>query len=155
MQLDMTNFKGSTNDIYLITDNTNATQNAFVGSLVDTYVGLPRANTACGYACSDHASWTRAGFVASFPFEAQMGQHNPTIHSANDTLAQSGNNANHALKFARVATAYLGELAKGTLPGGGNQPPTANAGPDKTTAHRRERHPERQRRRTPTAGRRP
>ena len=119
MQLDMTNFKGSTNDIYLITDNTNATQNAFVGSLVDTYVGLPRANTACGYACSDHASWTRAGFVASFPFEAQMGQHNPTIHSANDTLAQSGDNANHALKFARVAAAYLGELAKGTLGGGG------------------------------------
>jgi bacterial leucyl aminopeptidase len=134
MQLDMTNYKGSTNDIYLITDNTNATQNAFVGNVVDTYVGLPRANTACGYACSDHASWTRAGFVASFPFEAQMGQHNPTIHSANDTLAQSGNNANHALKFARVAAAYLGELAKGTVPGGGNVPPTANAGPDKSTS---------------------
>jgi hypothetical protein len=134
LQLDMTNYKGSTNDIAIITDNTNATQNAFVGNLVDTYLGLPRANTACGYACSDHASWTRAGFVASFPFEAQMGQHNPTIHTANDTLAQSGNNANHALKFARVAAAYVGELAKGSLPGGGNLPPVANAGPDKSAA---------------------
>jgi leucyl aminopeptidase len=132
LQLDMTNYKGSTNDIAIITDNTNAAQNGFVGALVDTYLGLPRANTACGYACSDHASWTSAGFVASFPFEAQMGQHNPTIHTANDTLAQSGNNATHALKFARLTTAYLAELAKGTLPGGGNLPPSAGAGPDKS-----------------------
>ncbi len=41
-----------------------------------------------------------------------MSQYNPNIHTANDTLAVSGNNANHAIKFAKLATAYVAELAK-------------------------------------------
>jgi leucyl aminopeptidase len=135
LQLDMTNFFGTPSaDIVLITDRTNAAQNAFLGQLVDAYLGLPRTTTQCGYACSDHASWNTQGFVASFPFEAVFGQHNQTIHTANDTLAQSGNNANHALKFAKLSAAYMAELAKGGFPGGGNVPPVASAGPDRTVA---------------------
>lgn len=122
-QLDMTNYKGSTPDIVLITDNTNAAQNTFVSSLVDTYLGLPRSTATCGYACSDHASWHSRGFVASFPFEALFGQYNPFIHTANDTLANSDAAANHAAKFARLAGAYLAELAKGAVDGGGPPPP--------------------------------
>ncbi|MBZ4396678.1 M20/M25/M40 family metallo-hydrolase [Myxococcus sp. AS-1-15] len=115
LQLDMTNYKGSVADVVLMTDFTNAAQNAFIGSLISTYVaGVQQATSACGYGCSDHASWNAAGFAASIPFEAMMGQHNSTIHTANDTLAVSGNNANHALKFAKVAGAYMVELAKGT-----------------------------------------
>jgi bacterial leucyl aminopeptidase len=130
-QLDMTNYKGTPSaDIVIYVDFTNAAQNAFIGQLVDTYLALPRTTSACGYGCSDHASWTNNGFVASFPFEAVFGQHNPTIHSANDTLAQSGNNANHALKFSRLAAAYLAEIAKGGF--SGNQPPLASAGGDQT-----------------------
>jgi bacterial leucyl aminopeptidase len=133
-QLDMTNYKGTPSaDIVVYTDFTNAPQNAFVSQLVDAYLALPRTTSACGYGCSDHASWTNRGFVASFPFEAVFGQHNPTIHTSNDTLAQSGNNANHALKFSRLAAAYVGELAKGGF-GGTNQRPTANAGPDQSAA---------------------
>ena len=44
----------------LVTDRTNAEQNTFVGQLIDTYLGLPRTNTQCGYACSDHASSLRS-----------------------------------------------------------------------------------------------
>src|SRR5215217_4111008 len=116
LQLDMTNFKGSTVDVALMTDFTNAAQNAFITSLATTYV-MPASqitNSTCGYACSDHASWTNAGFAASIPFEALMGQHNNLIHTSGDTLAKSGNNANHALKFAKIAGAYMAELAKGT-----------------------------------------
>lgn len=36
----------------------------------DTYSGLPSKTTKCGYACSDHASWTKAGVPSSFFFEA-------------------------------------------------------------------------------------
>lgn len=122
-QLDMTNYKGSPADIFLIGDNTNAAQNAFVGALVDTYLpGITRGTTVCTYACSDHASWSSRGYAASFPFEAYFmpfppsPQDNPFIHTANDTIAKSGNNANHALKFAKLAAAYMAELAKGTLP---------------------------------------
>jgi leucyl aminopeptidase len=129
LQLDMTNFKGSTNDIYIYTDNTNATQNAFLGTLVDTYLpGTTRGTSLCGYACSDHARWHARGYPASFPFEAVFGQHNNTIHSSGDTLAVSGNNAGQALKFARLAAAYVAEAAKGGF--SSNQPPAALAGPD-------------------------
>ena len=122
-QLDMTNYKGSSSDIYLINDHTNAAQNTFVGDLIDVYLtGVTRGTTVCQYACSDHASWHSRGYAASFPFEAYFQpfppnpQYNPFIHTPNDTLAKSGNNANHALKFSKLAAAYMAELAKGTLP---------------------------------------
>ncbi len=121
LQLDMTNYKGSSVDVGLLTDRTSAAQNQFIGNLIDTYLDLTWASTQCGYACSDHVSWTNAGFPSSLPFEALMGQHNGAIHTANDTLAQSGGTAEHATKFTRIAIAYVAELAKGTL--GGGQPP--------------------------------
>ncbi len=124
LQLDMTNFKGSAPDIVLITDNTNAAQNAFVNSLIDTYLGLARGSAACGYSCSDHASWHSRGFAASLPFEAIVNQHNTRIHTANDTLANSDPTAGHAAKFARLAAAYMAELAKGDFGGGPPAPVT-------------------------------
>jgi bacterial leucyl aminopeptidase len=118
LQLDMTDYKGSAPDIVLITDNTNAAQNTFLANLIDTYLGLSHSTSACGYACSDHASWNSRGFVASIPFEALMGQHNPRIHTVNDTLANSDPTAGHAAAFARLAAVYMAELAKGNLGGG-------------------------------------
>ena len=133
LQLDMTNYKGTPSvDIAMITDHTNAAQNAFLEQLVDVYLGLPRTTTQCGYACSDHASWNSRGYVASFPFESTLNDSNPRIHSSGDTLALSGNNAHHAVKFAKLSAAYLAELAKGGLDDDGNLPPTANAGTDQT-----------------------
>jgi hypothetical protein len=123
----MTNYKGSTGDIYIFQDYTNSAQNTFVGNLIDTYLpGIVRGTDSCGYGCSDHASWHNQGFPASMPFESRMSQYNPTIHTVNDTLAQSGNNANHAIKFARLATAYVAELAKGQIGTSSNTPPTVS-----------------------------
>ncbi len=119
LQLDMTNYKGTASaDIVMITDFTNAAQNQFVRDLLTAYQPtLTTINNACGYQCSDHASWNSKGFAASMPFEARINpaEDNPTIHSANDTLSQSGNNANHALKFTKLAVSYVGELAKGQI----------------------------------------
>ena len=92
-------------------DRINAAQNDFLGNLVTAYLPtLSVVRGECGYACSDHASWTNKGYVASFPFEAPLGQDNPHIHTTNDTLAQSGNTASHAIKFTRLALAYAVEL---------------------------------------------
>lgn len=116
LQLDMTNYKGSVNDIYIYTDFTDPVQNTFVGNLVTTYLpGLTKSTSQCGYGCSDHAEWDFHGFPASFPFEAQFGQHNPNIHTPQDviTVPPSNGNANHAVKFAKLATAYMAEVAKG------------------------------------------
>ena len=112
IQLDMTNYRGSDKDIWLMKDFTNAAQNAFVIRLIDAYVGATWGLTACGYACSDHASWYRAGIPASMPFESRMNEYNRSIHTDTDTLETSGNNADHAIKFARLAAAYAIELGK-------------------------------------------
>ena len=111
LQLDMTNYMGSANDIYLFTDYTNAAQNGFLANLASSYLPeLTVGQSECGYACSDHASWTSNGYAASFPFEAQFGEDNPYIHTAQDTLDKSGNTAAHALKFSRLALTYAVEL---------------------------------------------
>ncbi len=115
LQLDMTNYHGSDKDIWLMKDFTSAAQNTFLTALIDRYVGATWGMDACGYACSDHASWYRAGVPASMPFESRMRDRNMKIHTANDTLEHSNNNANHALKFAKLAAAYAIELGKGEL----------------------------------------
>ncbi len=111
LQLDMTNYKGSAKDIYLISDYTDPQQNRFLTALIAAYlptvlVGADR----CGYACSDHAAWHAQGYATSMPFEAMLSQDNPHIHSQDDTYANSGKQAEHALKFARMAAAYAAEL---------------------------------------------
>ena len=117
LHFDMTNFDGSQHDLVLITDNTDPGQTDFLGQLATTYLPeLPLSSDACGYACSDHASWTRAGFPAVFPFEATMDTYNPNIHTSGDTLSVSGNNADHAAKFAKLGIAYVVEMAE--VPGG-------------------------------------
>jgi leucyl aminopeptidase len=111
MQLDMTNYKGSPGDIYIYTDYTDSLQNDFLAKLVAAYQpGITVGYSKCGYACSDHASWQAQGFPSSFPFETIDGDDNPYIHTVNDTYANSGNQAAHALKFAKLAAAYAIEL---------------------------------------------
>jgi leucyl aminopeptidase len=112
LQQDMTAYEGSAQDIYLYTSHTDPELNAFFGELIDTYLpSLGWANSACSYACSDHASWDSRGYRASFAFEAVFGQHNPQIHSSGDTVATFGNSAAHAVKFARLAVAFMAEAA--------------------------------------------
>jgi leucyl aminopeptidase len=115
LQLDMTNYQGSDRDIWLMKDFTDAAQNAFLVQLIETYVGATWGYDACGYACSDHASWTRAGVPASMPFESRMNERNQVIHTKRDTLEMSNENAAHAVKFARLGAAYAIEMGKGEL----------------------------------------
>lgn len=111
LQLDMTAFQGDATDLWIFTDYTNAAQNQFLADLAAAYLPtLTVGYDRCGYACSDHASWTGRGFAASFPFEASDAHYNFALHTANDTTATFGNQALHALKFARLALAYALEL---------------------------------------------
>lgn len=125
LQLDMTNYKGSTEDIVLITDYTNASLNSYLRTLISTYQpALKQANDVCGYGCSDHASWHNAGFAAAMPFESRFNGSNPRIHTANDTLANSDASALHALKFAKLGLSFALELANA----GSTTPPPGNSG---------------------------
>ena len=127
LQLDMTNYKGSTYDFGMVTDYTDATLNSFVTSLISTYVpGTTSTSFACGYGCSDHASWNSKGFPATMPFEATLSTDNPQIHTSGDTLTFTGGTATNSVKFAKLGVAFLGEVAKGATTG--NTPPPTDGG---------------------------
>ncbi|MCP3911619.1 MAG: M20/M25/M40 family metallo-hydrolase, partial [Actinomycetia bacterium] len=118
LQLDMTGYFGSVEDIGILSDFTDGTLTAFLGELVDTYQPeLLWTTTACGYGCSDHAAWHLEGFPAAMSFESRFGQHNPEIHTTADTLATLGDNVDHAYKFARLGLAFMVEIGKGAIVG--------------------------------------
>ena len=115
MQLDMTNYSGSDLDLTIIDDFTDPTTTRLLGEM-HRHLSRPRWELdACGYGCSDHASWTAPGYAAAHPFEARSRDINPTLHTARDTLDVSGYTATHAAIFARVAAAFVAEVAEGAL----------------------------------------
>lgn len=116
LQLDMTNFTtASPPFIGLLTDFVDKPLTDFTAKLIDQYVKLPYKLFECGYACSDHASWTKNGFPSVSPHEADMKASNQQIHTTNDTLALSKDSAAHSMHFVRLSLAFMAELAKGKL----------------------------------------
>ena len=109
VNFDMTGYKGSVRDIYLIADYTNKAQNDFLKKLIVKYLpDLSYDDMKCGYACSDHASWHIKRIPASAPAQSKFHESNPKIHSTRDTVVDQV----HMSKFAKLAVAYLAELAK-------------------------------------------
>lgn len=119
MQLDMTGYpsnSGQPATIRIYDDPTwmptlsptDHELNEHVRMLVDTYCATPWANSACVYQCSDHASWHSAGYRTTFPNEAYFTDHNPHIHSGEDTLDKL--NITHATEFAKLAIAFAAEM---------------------------------------------
>ncbi|RQM27783.1 hypothetical protein B5M09_004433 [Aphanomyces astaci] len=84
----------------------------FLKKLVTKYLSIGYVDRAIGYASSDHASWFRAGYPSSFPFEAARGNGNPYAHTSNDTLANI--NWGHVADFTKFSIAYVVELTQQT-----------------------------------------
>lgn len=93
----------------LITDFTDPAQNEFVKVLVDEYADIPFEEGLCGYACSDHASANRNGFPSTFLFETPFGNHNPYIHTPNDTIEHV--DFEQIAQHVKVTSGFLYELA--------------------------------------------
>lgn len=119
MNLDMVNYHGSQDDVFLVSDPNYVSPelNLFVVELLEHYNSsgvhaLTYQHSECGYACSDHAAWSDFGFMAVYPFEASEDEYNPYYHSPQDTYANMGNDASHAAKFAKLGLEFIIELAK-------------------------------------------
>lgn len=112
LQLDMTNYQGSTEDIVFMTDYTDSNLTQFLANLIDEYIpSLNYGYDRCGYACSDHASWTNVGYSSAMPFESKFNDYNPNIHTSQDTLANSDPTGEHAVKFTKLGLSYVVEMA--------------------------------------------
>lgn len=102
--------KGSKETIALMTDNTNPALTDFLKTLVEKYLAIPWVESTCGYACSDHASWTKAGYPASIGSEAAFELTNHNIHSARDVMTADEFSFDHALHFSKLVVAFVGEV---------------------------------------------
>ncbi|KAI0643932.1 Zn-dependent exopeptidase [Trametes meyenii] len=114
LELDMTAYfaPGSKEVIALEADYIDSGLTKFLQQLIDTYSKLDWAmDEECGYACSDHVSWYKQGYTTGMLYEAVTGNDNPKIHSSSDTTSVNGFSWSHSLEFAKVALAYVYELA--------------------------------------------
>ena len=108
LQLDMTMMPGPSRKLQMITDHVHEGLTSYTGRLLTEYTGMPWEMGVCGYGCSDHASWTRAGFASAFPFESPE-DINRLIHSERDTLDTL--EAAFGLHFSKLAVAFAAELS--------------------------------------------
>lgn len=110
IQLDMTGYAyQNEKTIWLMTDYVSKDVTAFLEKLITTYVKQPYKFSRCGYACSDHASWTEAGIPSAFPFESAMGNDDPYIHTTNDKMEHLS--LEHMTDFVKLATSFVVETA--------------------------------------------
>jgi len=111
MQLDMTMYvkPGTSKTIGIIQDYVNSGLTDFLKKLVTAYSEYGYSLSSCGYGCSDHASWTKAGYASCFPFEGIMTNSDPYIHTKNDLISYL--DVAHGKQFARVATGFIIELS--------------------------------------------
>ncbi|KAI6563889.1 hypothetical protein MCOR03_002703 [Pyricularia oryzae] len=111
LQQDMTGYIGrdGRERFGLITDFTDPDLVNFMKLVIDSYTDIPYEESLCGYACSDHGSATRAGYPSTFVFETPFGNHNPYIHTINDTTDKLS--YDHMIQHGKLITGYLSELA--------------------------------------------
>ncbi|KAI0370284.1 peptidase [Pilatotrama ljubarskyi] len=113
-QYDMTAWvkRGTRESVGIITDYVDPDLTEYNKKLVDLYLDIPWAETKCGYACSDHASWGKAGYPSVFTIEATFENSNHgNIHSANDRYDISDEfSFSHMLEFSKLAVSFAVEL---------------------------------------------
>jgi leucyl aminopeptidase len=124
-QMDMVGYPANTNTpVGLTTDFVSTELSTFLGKCITTYSRLTHEPSVCGYACSDHASWTKIDVPSSFPFESKFGTSNPAIHTKNDVLANLSQD--RCNEFARFATGCVLTLFL-TLPSASSRNPRPGA----------------------------
>ncbi|KAJ3811819.1 peptidase [Lentinula lateritia] len=112
-QFDMTAWvkRGTREEAGIIIDYVDPDLTKFNMELVDLYMDIPFVQTQCGYACSDHASWRKAGYPSTFTIESSFENSNKNIHSANDRIDISDEfSFEHMLEFSKLAVAFAVEL---------------------------------------------
>ena len=64
-----------------------------------------------GYGCSDHASWSKAGYKSTFSFESLFEDHSPYIHTTEDTVEHI--DFGHVAEFVKAVVGWGIEMCEG------------------------------------------
>ena len=92
----------------VITDFVDEELTNFIKLVIKEYCSIPYTETKCGYACSDHASASRAGYRSAFVIESDFKNSNPYIHSTNDVIENLS--FSHMLEHAKLTAGFAVEL---------------------------------------------
>ncbi|KAF9585104.1 Leucine aminopeptidase 1 [Lunasporangiospora selenospora] len=110
IQNDMTGYVGkkSTESYGIVVDYVDSELTNLIIKYAKQYGDIPVSQTKCGYACSDHASWAKAGYRSAFAIEGEFSDSNPYIHTTSDTVEHI--NYDHMLQFAKLSLGFAVEL---------------------------------------------
>jgi leucyl aminopeptidase len=92
LQQDMTGYVQKTLDagepesVGVITDFVDEGLTSFIKKVITTYCDIPYVLTKCGYACSDHASASKAGYPSAFVIESDFKYSDSKIHTTEDKI---------------------------------------------------------------------
>ncbi|KAI9355719.1 hypothetical protein DFJ73DRAFT_824837 [Zopfochytrium polystomum] len=95
--------------IAIVTDFVDAKLTDFLKVLIEAYSDVKWTQTKCGYTCSDHATWTKAGYPAVFTFETEFDDHSPFIHTTDDDVSHVS--FEHVARFSKLALAFAVEMS--------------------------------------------
>ncbi|KAK3898781.1 hypothetical protein C8A05DRAFT_37630 [Staphylotrichum tortipilum] len=115
LQQDMTGFVSRTLDagkpesVGVIVDYVDPNLTEFIKTVITEYCDIPYVETKCGYACSDHASASKAGYPSAFVIESAFELSDDHIHSTEDLIKYLS--FDHMLQHARMTLAFGYELA--------------------------------------------
>lgn len=119
LQQDMTGYvhktlaAGEQESVGVITDFVDEGLTNYIKETVSEYCDVPYVETKCGYACSDHASASKAGYPSAFVIESDFKYSDPKIHSTEDKIEQLS--FGHMLQHAKLTLGLVYELAFANL----------------------------------------
>merc|ERR1712130_542801 len=114
LQQDMTGYThatleaGEPESVGVITDYVDPGLTQFIKEVVSTYCAIPFVSTSCGYACSDHASASKAGYPSAFVIESDFKYSDNKIHTTEDKIEYLS--FDHMLQHAKLTLGLAFEL---------------------------------------------
>ncbi|TQS32616.1 hypothetical protein Golomagni_07064, partial [Golovinomyces magnicellulatus] len=114
LQQDMTGYVQGTLDagkpesVGVITDYVDPGLTTFIKTVIEQYCKIPWVETKCGYACSDHASASKAGYPSAFVIESAFEHSDPYIHGTDDSIKYLS--FDHMLEHAKMTLGLVYEL---------------------------------------------
>ncbi|RPA87780.1 Zn-dependent exopeptidase [Ascobolus immersus RN42] len=115
LQQDMTGFIQKTLDaglpesVGVITDFVSKPLTDFIKKIIEEYCDIPYVETECGYACSDHASASKAGYPSAFVIESSFDKSDDHIHTTEDKIEYLS--FDHMIQHAKLTVGLALELA--------------------------------------------
>ncbi|ODV80855.1 Zn-dependent exopeptidase [Suhomyces tanzawaensis NRRL Y-17324] len=93
----------------LITDYVAPSITEFLKLIIDNYNDIPYHETACGYACSDHASAFEFGYPSGFLIESEFEYISKYVHTVLDTVDRI--DFDHVTEHVKLSIAFAYELS--------------------------------------------